>query len=1309
MAQSKAIIPDKPEIGISSQYNFSTETNVEHPYSYATILDVPTFNLEEFNAYTNNPNILDLMDGSVIRADEDSIGELVQMYGGNGALLVEVENSPMQSSFVYYDDDSNEWDFFNADNNNIPNYDINTGYIKKIIFVPVNNIDDYNTAVENYDELYAYENSTSLPLNWDKFQRKDLFTNCVGDPLNQAIIERNLKFESNPFIRIDELYVNNTGVNGETENNNVVGWMFTEAAYGGDPTDDGYSTVKSKLGGHDDWKFFEQGQSIKGENEDIGDIDEVTGKNIIENFGAASTDLQIGLFDGQKWTRDGILSGDEGPFKLDATPESNLITSLFNQAERNPLYIVIYTRGDYRGWKNIFDDNRRRRYHIFKINNLDFFTRTGDDFIGKVSEFTFTKPTSVKQGDGGGGKTSAAWEITSFKITINTSAGQQNSFSDVGNYKNFTDRVIPPITVNENTWMSYQWLNTLNPSRQLNNLQKSGIYTNMSIDRHPDFFPITTFGFTQNGIIGNDYSDLQTYHQDFNSISKASAPLGVTLNIDIKDIYGIDLTNYNGDGDRIFYYFIIDWDDKFNIINTVEDWINSSPRTEFEYLEKQRDNLYIVKKINLTDDSNDGSLSNIYSSPGMKNIKFMVISTFDGNGVDEDSPNFEVGRWKLCTSRIFLDIPPNQYPDFNDVGGSNYTTIPWPYTSPIIGGVSENSKYKTSVEKILSGGKIGDFDVIDEKLLINSRDNDELGKNIESMDLEQCRYFNTGSYDMNSLLGINPLEDGFKPFNYIVDTLNEIEDVNFDRVVSTPFYTSNQWMGETDETQYPYRRNQPEEGVNIPDIYEQTDYLDDEIKKGIRIRNGASTVYGNVYTFFRYMRKNLHSKLKTFEEGGTEYIFEFEIKFNQWDKRAPKTYTFRPANRENDFGTPAHTLTNFDRNEQLFYSGSDGIYQDEELTQKLGNFGEWIKITKTRKLISNYSSSRGEINGYPNMEFLTSNWTDNFYKEIEFPYVNAPSAEEENGLYYSDYHYVIFKWEGEDGYEITNTSIPLPIVRIDEITEDESVASGPTYSSFHGLPTLDDGYVMPASAIRFGWESWIPGGTHTAQPGGEEWVNWQENAGLNGENTFWKNGYTVPSFGNPNNLVSYPSSNPELEVFDDDGDGVGDSEISIQGTGLINGKFYRMWFPGGASPLDLIDNFDTEWRYYGGDDVSQYLDFEIRGPIMMEYEDYLNSSNLTLNQNKIYWDGINNKFPMESSVGQIFINDNQDLELKQSCKLELNTGNLTGKSILDTSGNSNKGLLIGDYKIKKLKKGQRMRRESFVKVPKKKSNTNGAL
>ena len=59
--------------------------------------------------------------------------------------------------------------------------------------------------------------------------------------------------------------------------------------------------------------------------------------------------------------------------------------------------------------------------------------------------------------------------------------------------------------------------------------------------------------------------------------------------------------------------------------------------------------------------------------------------------------------------------------------------------------------------------------------------------------------------------------------------------------------------------------------------------------------------------------------------------------------------------------------------------------------------------------------------------------------------------------------------------------------------------------------------------------------------------------------------------------------------------------------------------------------------------------------------------------------------------------------------MELNTGNLTGKSIYDSSGNSNKGLLIGDYKVKKSRKGEPMRRDSFIKVPKKTSNSDGAL
>ena len=47
--------------------------------------------------------------------------------------------------------------------------------------------------------------------------------------------------------------------------------------------------------------------------------------------------------------------------------------------------------------------------------------------------------------------------------------------------------------------------------------------------------------------------------------------------------------------------------------------------------------------------------------------------------------------------------------------------------------------------------------------------------------------------------------------------------------------------------------------------------------------------------------------------------------------------------------------------------------------------------------------------------------------------------------------------------------------------------------------------------------------------------------------------------------------------------------------------------------------------------------------------------------------------------------------------------------ILDSSGNSNKGMLIGDYKVKKVRKGEPMRRDSFIKVPKKTDNKKGAL
>ena len=183
--------------------------------------------------------------------------------------------------------------------------------------------------------------------------------------------------------------------------------------------------------------------------------------------------------------------------------------------------------------------------------------------------------------------------------------------------------------------------------------------------------------------------------------------------------------------------------------------------------DKQNQNLYKLTFVYNTEASLDiPKLNNIYTTPGIKNVKFIMFSVFDGNGEVDDSPDFEVGRWKLCTSRIYIDIPPNQYPDFSNVGGSDYTTLPWPFTTPIIGGVSEDSKYKKSIQNTLGGGKVGELDIIDERLLVNDLENDEMGKNIETMDLEQCRYFNQ-SYNMNTLP--KELE------NIIIDYKNQLE------------------------------------------------------------------------------------------------------------------------------------------------------------------------------------------------------------------------------------------------------------------------------------------------------------------------------------------------------------------------------------------------------------------------------------------------------------------------------------------------------------------------------------------------------
>ena len=112
--------------------------------------------------------------------------------------------------------------------------------------------------------------------------------------------------------------------------------------------------------------------------------------------------------------------------------------------------------------------------------------------------------------------------------------------------------------------------------------------------------------------------------------------------------------------------------------------------------------------------------------------------------------------------------------DFGSLGGDDFITIPWPHSgsTPIISGISEQSKYKKNLS-ILSGGgnfSTGSIDVHDLDVIKTANANDELGDFLGKVDIEQTRVFLTGSdqthpYDMHGILGIEPMEtDTWHPY-----------------------------------------------------------------------------------------------------------------------------------------------------------------------------------------------------------------------------------------------------------------------------------------------------------------------------------------------------------------------------------------------------------------------------------------------------------------------------------------------------------------------------------------------------------------
>jgi hypothetical protein len=77
--------------------------------------------------------------------------------------------------------------------------------------------------------------------------------------------------------------------------------------------------------------------------------------------------------------------------------------------------------------------------------------------------------------------------------------------------------------------------------------------------------------------------------------------------------------------------------------------------------------------------------------------------------------------------------------------------------------------------------------------------------------------------------------------------------------------------------------------------------------------------------------------------------------------------------------------------------------------------------------------------------------------------------------------------------------------------------------------------------------------------------------------------------------------------------------------------------------------------------------------------------------------GEEDKVKFNSEATDIFINDG-DTELKQNCMIEINPQKMEYLTVPNTVGDKDKGILIGDYKIKK-EKNQPIRKEGIMEIP----------
>ena len=81
---------------------------------------------------------------------------------------------------------------------------------------PYQNAGGIYTYHNNNDNIY--EQSNSLPLNWDKFSGKELYSLVHSDNFNDSIVNYGMIFEGISYFKINKLKIGNNGVSHDIRN-----------------------------------------------------------------------------------------------------------------------------------------------------------------------------------------------------------------------------------------------------------------------------------------------------------------------------------------------------------------------------------------------------------------------------------------------------------------------------------------------------------------------------------------------------------------------------------------------------------------------------------------------------------------------------------------------------------------------------------------------------------------------------------------------------------------------------------------------------------------------------------------------------------------------------------------------------------------------------------------------------------------------------------------------------------------------------------------------------------------------------------